>query len=63
MITDRGKSYDAKEFDDVDQKKCLGHILRNIQDVVETKQGWARQFSSKAKELFQEGMHCGTQGR
>ena len=32
------------------------HILRKIQDVLETKQGWARQFGSKTKVLFQEGM-------
>jgi transposase len=56
MVTGRGKSYDAQELDGVDQQKCLGHILRNIQDVVETKQGWARQFGAKAKELIQAGM-------
>jgi transposase len=56
MVTDRGKSYDAEEFDNVEQQKCLSHILRNIQDVVETKRGWARQFGSKTKVLLQEGM-------
>ena len=56
MITDRGKSYDAKEFENVDQQKCLAHILRNIQDVLEDQQGRARQFGLKAKGLFQEGM-------
>ena len=56
MISDRGKNYDAEEFDDVEQQKCLGHILRNITDVVETKQGRAREFGVKAKGLFQDGM-------
>ena len=56
MIADRGKSYDAEEFDHVDQQKCLAHILRNIQDVVEVKQGWARHFGLQAKGLFQEGL-------
>ena len=56
MITDRGKSYDAGEFQTVEQQKCLGHILRNITDVVETKQGRARDFGLQAKALFQEGM-------
>jgi len=56
MISDRGKSYDADEFKAVDQQKCLGHILRNITDVVETKHGRAREFGVQAKSLFQEGM-------
>ena len=56
MISDRGKSYDAGEFDDVEQQKCLGHILRNIAEVVETKQGRAREFGVYAKVLFQDGM-------
>jgi transposase len=56
MIGDRGKSYDADEFKAVDQQKCLGHILRNIAEVVETKHGRAREFGLKAKLLFQDGM-------
>ena len=56
MISDRGKSYDAEEFDEVEQQKCLGHIVRNITDVVETKQGRAREFGVKAKALLQDGM-------
>lgn len=56
MVSDRGKSYDAKEFDNVAQQKCLGHILRNIADVVENQQGRSREFGSKAKALFQDGM-------
>jgi transposase len=56
MISDRGKSYDADEFKAVDQQKCLGHILRNIAGVVETKHGRARVFGVQAKALLQEGM-------
>ena len=56
MITDRGKSYEAEEFKAVDQQKCLGHILRNIADVVEAKHGRAREFGVKAKVLLQDGM-------
>ncbi|MCX6604013.1 MAG: transposase [Acidobacteria bacterium] len=56
MITDRGKSYDAGEFDAVEQQKCLGHILRNITEVLETKQGRAREFGVYAKLLLQDGM-------
>jgi hypothetical protein len=56
MVSDRGKSYDAEEFDQVEQQKCLGHIVRNITIVLETKQGRAREFGGKAKALFQDGM-------
>ena len=56
MISDRGKSYDAKEFDQVEQQKCLAHILRNLSAVVETKQGRAREFGWKGKTLFREGI-------
>lgn len=56
MISDRGKSYDAEEFQQVEQQKCVAHILRNISAVVETKQGRACEFGLIAKELFQEGM-------
>jgi len=56
MISDRGRSYDAEEFQQVEQQKCLGHILRNITDVVETKHGRACEFGLIAKRLLQEGM-------
>ena len=56
MITDRGKSYDAGEFDAVEQQKCLGHILRNITEVLDAKQRRAREFGVYAKMLFQDEM-------
>ncbi len=56
MVSDRGKSYDAEEFEHVEQQKCLGHILRNITDVVNTQHGRAREFGAKAKVLLQDGM-------
>jgi transposase len=55
MVTDRGKSYDAQEYDEVDQQKCLGHILRNLAAVVVTEQGRARTFGLTAQSLFREG--------
>ncbi len=57
MITDRGKSYDAGELDAVEQQKCLGHIRRNIAEVLETKKKRARDslspevFAGEADEL------------
>jgi hypothetical protein len=38
MVTDRGISYDAREFDGVAQQKCLSHLQRNLTEVLETKQ-------------------------
>src|SRR5512135_1695093 len=39
LVTDRGKSYDAKELEEVKQQKCIPHALRSINQVSETKQG------------------------
>src|SRR5438034_580117 len=44
MVTDRGKSYDAEELSNVEQQKCLDHLKRNIDEVLETKKGPARRF-------------------
>jgi transposase len=41
LVTDRGKSYDAKELEAVKQQKCIPHALRSINEVLETKQGRA----------------------
>jgi transposase len=56
MVTDRGKSYDAKELEQVKQQKCLYHALRSINEVLETKQGRARHFGSRLKALLKEGL-------
>ena len=52
MVTDRGKSYDADELSDVDQQKCLDHLKRNIDEVLETKTGRARSFGLKLKKIL-----------
>jgi transposase len=56
MVSDRGKSYEAEELDGVAQQKCLAHLLRNVSEVVESKQGRARQFGAKLKVLLREGL-------
>jgi len=56
MCTDRGKSYDAKEFLDVKQQKCLSHIQRNLKDVEEIKTGKSKWFSSELKALLHAGI-------
>ena len=42
LVNDQGKSYDACALAGLKQQKCLAHLLRNISDVVERKQGMAR---------------------
>jgi transposase len=56
LVTDRGKSYDAKELEQVKQQKCIPHALRSINEVLETKQGRARHFGTQLKRLLKEGL-------
>src|SRR3954447_2534561 len=56
LVTDRGKSYDAKELESVKQQKCIPHALRSINEVLQTKQGRARQFGTRLKRLLKEGL-------
>lgn len=56
MVTDRGKSYDAKEFVPVKQQKCLSHVQRSLSDVLEKKKGEAREFATHLKQLLSESL-------
>src|SRR3954468_37582 len=56
LITDRGVSYDAKVFDGMKQQKCVGHLLKNISTVLETKTGSSRRFGMELKALLQAGL-------
>jgi transposase len=56
LVTDRGKSYDAQELEGVKQQKCIAHALRSINEVLETKQGRARDFGARLKKLLKEGL-------
>lgn len=56
MGTDRGKSYDAEQLLGVAQQKCLPHIQRNLNQVLETKQGPSAGFGRKLKDLLWRGM-------
>jgi transposase len=56
MVTDRGSSYDAREFEGVNQQKCLAHILRSLDDVLAAKHGRARDFGAQLKALLQEAL-------
>jgi transposase len=56
LVTDRGKSYDAKELHAVKQQKCIPHAMRSINEVLESKQGRARHFGGRLKKLLKEGL-------
>src|SRR3954470_3583403 len=56
LVTDRGKSYDAKELGGVKQQKCIAHALRSIDQVLEVKRGRARHFGARLKGLLKEGL-------
>jgi transposase len=54
MVTDRGPSYEAEELLGVKQQKCLDHLNRNIDEVLESKTGAARGFGLKLKDKLKE---------
>jgi transposase len=56
MGTDRGKSYDAEEFNAVAQQKCLGHLQRNLSELLETKKGRAREFGLGLKDMLRQSI-------
>jgi transposase len=63
LVTDRGKSYDAKVFENVTQQKCLGHMLRNIAETLESKTGSARSFGVRLQGLLRGGIEIWKNGR
>lgn len=56
LSTDRGRSYDAKELQGVRQQKCLSHILRSIDAVLETQSGQSRKFGFVLKTQLQDAI-------
>jgi transposase len=56
LVTDRGKSYDAKELESVKQQKCIPHALRSINEVLATRRGRARHFGAYLKRLLKEAL-------
>ena len=56
VITDGGRSYDAKALAEVQQQKCLSHLLRGAQAVLVTKRGRGRSFAKQLKALLAEAL-------
>jgi transposase len=55
LCTDRGKSYDARELEEVAQQKCVPHLQRSINDVLKSKTGRAREFGEILKSQLKDG--------
>jgi transposase len=56
LCSDRGKSYDARELQDVRQQKCLCHLQRSVSALLETKWGRGRSFGLQLRRLFTEAI-------
>jgi transposase len=52
MVTDRGRSYEARSFQRVRQQKCLAHLQKTLSILLENKKGRAREFGVNLKLLF-----------
>jgi transposase len=59
MVTARGRSYEAQTVDRVDQQQCLAPILRSSSEVVERKQGRARDFGAQLTTVRQDALALG----
>jgi transposase len=61
MVTDRGKSYDAVEYDAVNQQKCISHAQSNLKEALRKKEQQAQgpeqmQFCLDLKELLKRAV-------
>ncbi|WP_353544528.1 IS66 family transposase, partial [Deinococcus xinjiangensis] len=59
LICDRFVTYDAEQFAQMSQQKCMSHVIRNISEVIEQVEGRAGRASSylvKLKTAFQDAL-------
>jgi len=54
--TDRGTSYEAHALADIEQQKCLSHLLKNLSVVEETRRGRAKRFARDVKSTLREAL-------
>jgi transposase len=52
MVTDWGRSYEARSFRWVKQQKCLAHLQKTLSVLLEKKKGRARELGENLKMLF-----------
>jgi hypothetical protein len=56
LVADSFRAYDAAALADWLQQKCVAHLLRNLHDLLESKQGRARQFAQQVMALLREAL-------
>jgi transposase len=56
MVTDRGRSYEARSFSRVKQQKCLAHLQKTLSALLEKKRGRAREFGENLKMVLRMAM-------
>jgi transposase len=56
LVADSFRAYDAAALADWLQQKCVAHLLRNLADLLERKQGRARQFAQEIMALLREAL-------
>lgn len=54
--TDRGSSYEAEPLAEIEQQKCLSHLLKNLSVVEETREGRAKTFARQLKATLREAI-------
>lgn len=54
--TDRGTSYEAQALADIEQQKCLSHLLKNLSEVEKTAQGRGKCFARDVKATLREAL-------
>lgn len=54
--TDRGSSYEAESLAELEQQKCLSHLLKNLSVVEETRAGRAKVFARELKATLREAI-------
>jgi transposase len=52
MVTDRGRSYEARSFRRIQQQKCLAHLQKTLSALLEKKKGRAQELGENLKMLF-----------
>ena len=56
LVCDRGRSYEARQLQNIAQQKCLAHLIRNAAKLEREKAGRAAQFSRDLKEMLQKAL-------
>lgn len=56
LVADSFRAYDAAALTDWLQQKCVAHLLRNLAELLEGKQGRARQFAQDVLGVLREAL-------